>query len=83
MKSQLAETVRLMETIRPLLADGRPETVGAVLGELVAFFLAGHHPTMRTEARQMLFELIDDLVPVAIEEMIEQGRVPREWSMYQ
>jgi hypothetical protein len=38
---------------------------------------------MRTEARQMLFELIDDLVPVAIEEMIEQGRVPREWSMYQ
>jgi hypothetical protein len=27
----------------------------------------------------MLLELIDDLVPVSIEEMIEQGRVPRQW----
>lgn len=76
---QQARAARLVEIIRPLLAGETPEAVGAALGELVAIFLAGHHPSMRADARQMLLELIDDLVPVSIEQMIEQGRVPREW----
>jgi hypothetical protein len=72
--------VRLVQMIRPLLAGNQPEAVGAALGELVAIFLAGHHPSTRAEARQTLLELIDELVPVSIEEMIEQGRVPMEWQ---
>jgi hypothetical protein len=79
MTGEQQSAAQLVHIIRPLLAGSQPEAVGAALGELVAIFLAGHHPSMRTESRQMLLELIDDLVPVSIEEMIEQGRVPRQW----
>jgi hypothetical protein len=70
---------QLVHIIRPLLAGSEPEAVGAAVGELAAIFLAGHDPSIRADARQMLFKLIDELVPVSIDEMIEQGRVPREW----
>jgi hypothetical protein len=33
----------------------------------------------RAEQRQMMIELVDDLVPVLVEEMIEQGVLPAEW----
>jgi hypothetical protein len=79
MTGEQQRAAQLVHIIRPLLAGSQPEAVGAALGELVAFFLAGFHPSERADQRQMLFDLIDNLVPVSIEEMIEQGRVPRQW----
>jgi len=69
---------QLVHIIRPLLASSQPEAVGAALGELVAIFLASFHPSRRADQRRMLLELIDDLVPVLVEEMIEQGRVSKQ-----
>jgi hypothetical protein len=66
----------LVEQIRPLLAGRPPQLAGAVLGELVAIFIGQFAPALRAEQRQMLIELVDDLVPVMVEEMIEQGVLP-------
>ena len=53
-------TIRLLvEEIRPLLAGQKPEVIGAVLGELVALYIACHRPSHRREVRQQFLELID------------------------
>jgi hypothetical protein len=66
--------------LKPAFATREPEIVGAALGELVAIFLAGHHPSMRDTARRLLLEYIDELIPVVAEEMIAEGIAPREWQ---
>jgi hypothetical protein len=40
---------------------------------------ASSRPNCAPEQRQMMIELVDDLVPVLVEEMIEQGVLPAEW----
>jgi hypothetical protein len=66
--------------IHHMLAGQGPEVQGAVIGELVAVFLAGHHPGLRANQRKLLDELIDDLIPICIEEMIDAGKVPPEMA---
>ena len=61
------------------LKSSRLEIAGAVLGELLAIFVAGHHPGMRDEAFNMVINLARDLVSPTIEEMIADGRAPPEW----
>jgi hypothetical protein len=78
---RVADATRLVQTIRPLLAGSQPDAVGTALGELVAIFIAGHHPSQRGEARRLLFELINDLTPVVLREMIDDGTAPREWLL--
>lgn len=74
-------TIRLLvEEIRPSLAGQKPEVIGAVLGELVALYIAGHHPSHRREVRQLFLELIDHKVPIALDEIISDGTVPKEWK---
>ena len=70
---------QLINQISPLLADSSPEIVGATLGQLCATFIASHAPPLRAESVRLLHELIDELTPVVIEEMIEAGRVPESW----
>ena len=53
------------EQIKPLLANLGPDVQGAVLADLVALFLAGHHPATRDEFAGMWWELAQNLVPVA------------------
>jgi hypothetical protein len=73
------DITHLVRTLRPAFATHEPGIVGAALGELAAFFIAGHHPSMRDTARKMLFDYIDELVPVVLEEMIEEGAAPPNW----
>ena len=74
-------TIRLLvEEIRPLLAGQKPEVIGAVLGELVALYIASHHPSHRREVRQLFLKLVDLKVSIALDEMISDGAVPKEWK---
>jgi hypothetical protein len=70
---------RLVDNLRPVLAARDPQVVGIVLGELVAIFIAGHHPSMRESAKQMMFDYITDLLPAVLEEIIDQGLAPEAW----
>jgi hypothetical protein len=75
----LERAVRVAEKIKPLLAGLPPEVQGAVLGQLVAIWSAGHHPSIRDERWRDLVMLIRELTPVEIEIMIEADRVAPEW----
>ncbi|TYL87464.1 hypothetical protein [Bradyrhizobium cytisi] len=69
----------LVEALKPLFADQAPEVVGAVLGQLLAVMVAGHCPELRDEAMKLVIDMARDLVPVEVEQLIEQGRVGEEW----
>lgn len=74
------ETVQLETELREVLAGRDPDIVGAALGMIVATYLVGIPPSVRRDTRYMLIELIDDLVPIVLGEMIESGRVPADWK---
>lgn len=67
-----AEIIALVALIRPLLAGRRGEVQGAVLADLLAIWLAGHHVAGDAEATQSLraellalhLEGVTKLVPV-------------------
>ncbi|KRQ99311.1 hypothetical protein [Bradyrhizobium valentinum] len=69
----------LVEKIKPILAGQNPGVVGAALGELLAIFVASHAPELREASFKLLLEVSENLTPLVIEEMIDEGRVPPEW----
>lgn len=71
---------RLVKRIMPLLAGKGPEIQGGALADLVAIFIAGHHPGLRDEVLQMHIDLVRQLVPVNLGMMKDQGRIPPEWE---
>jgi hypothetical protein len=57
--SQISEVVAIIAQIRPLLAGHVPEVQGAVLADLLAIWLAGHHVAGDEDAtRKMRAELL-------------------------
>jgi hypothetical protein len=72
--------MRLSMMIRPLLAGRAPEVQGAVLGELVSLFIAGHHPQLRDEILEQHIKLVRDLIPECEKEIIRLwGSKPEGW----
>jgi hypothetical protein len=69
----------LVNEISPLLDGRAPEVTRMVLAELVATFIAGHHPTSRADALEVIVKCSWNLVPVIVDEMIKEGRAPDEW----
>ena len=69
----------LVEEARELFAGKSPEVQGAAIAQLLAIFIAGHAPELRAVSRNLLIEVIDNLVPVIVEQMIEDGRAPEWW----
>jgi hypothetical protein len=69
----------LKEQVWPLLEGQPPDSLGAALGEMCATFLAAHSAEHRVKQRRLLIELIDNLLPLIIEEKIEAGIVPPSW----
>ena len=59
----------LATKIRTLLAGNSPEVVGGALAELLAIFIAGHHPGLRNEVMDAHTKCVNTLVPVVAEEM--------------
>jgi hypothetical protein len=70
---------QLVELILPILAGETPEAQGATLAHLLAQFIAGHAPPLREGSLIALIECVERLVPVIVEEMIDDGRVPPDW----
>ncbi|MBR0753534.1 hypothetical protein JQ604_15200 [Bradyrhizobium jicamae] len=69
----------MVKMIEPVFAGVPPEIAGAVLGQLLAKLVAGHHPIMRDEAMRLVIDMARDLVPIEVEEMIERGQCGPEW----
>ena len=65
--------------IRPLLAGHDPTIQGAALADLLALFIAGHHPKLRDGVLETTVELVRKLIPVNVEMMIEAGKAPSDW----
>jgi hypothetical protein len=70
---------KIVLRIRPMLAGHDPDVVGAALAELVAIFFASHHPKLRGEQRDIWVRTMDDLIPVCLEQMIDEGKAPPQW----
>lgn len=79
MRESLRQSDAVVEQMRPILAGQNPEVQGAAIAQLLAIFIAGHAPPMRDDARRLLMDCADGLVPIMVEEMIEAGRAPPEW----
>jgi hypothetical protein len=77
---ETAEQEAIVAAIKPLLAGQEPAIQGAALAELLAIFLAGHHPAAREEIRAMHISAVRDLVPVAEREMFGDGPRPDGWD---
>jgi len=66
----------VVDRIKKILAHREPEFQGAVLGELVAIFVAAHHPALRDMAIDMHVGLVRELVPVIERELFGPGGFP-------
>jgi hypothetical protein len=62
-----------------LMKGNPPGKVGAALALVVATFINGHAPKLRFKAHVELLKLVDELLPVILEEMIAHGVVPPGW----
>jgi len=71
----------LVERIRPILAGhiDDPEVVGATLAHLLAIFVAAHNPELRENSLTMVIDCAKSLVPVIVDELIDEGRAPDDW----
>lgn len=72
---QKAEEV--VAAIKPLLAGQGQAVQGAVLADLAATWIAGHHPDMRLAAMGSLVRLIADLIEENEKEIFGAGGFPR------
>jgi hypothetical protein len=58
------EHADIIERIRPMLAGKHPALQSAVVADLAAIWLAGHHRDLREELLTIHVQLIRELVPV-------------------
>lgn len=80
--NEIVETMHrargLVQKIRPILAHQGPETQGAVLVDLVAIWLAGHHPAVRDETLSTFLDTLTKLIVVNEKIMFGDGGFPTE-----
>jgi hypothetical protein len=57
-------TLKVVEIIRPFLAGRHPAVQSAILGELLATWLAGHPPEVRKDILSDHIDLVLGLVPL-------------------
>lgn len=58
------EVMETVESMKPLLAGKAPIIQGAVLGDLLATWLAGHPPMMREQLIELHIDAVRALVPI-------------------
>ena len=81
-RKDAAQTIaaeKLYRQVLDILAGNNDEIVGAVIGQVLAVWIAAHHPMLRDEVSAMLFGMVRDLVPMTVEEMIESGKCGDDW----
>lgn len=70
--------VDLVERIRPLLSGQPPEVIGAVLFELTATYLAGHHPDLRQEVWEAHIAMLPEMVAENEKHMFGAAGFPKK-----
>jgi hypothetical protein len=70
---------RIVNQIRPLLANQPPDIQGGVLIELLATFIAGHHPLLRDELLTLHVNIVRELVPECEAEIFATRERPPDW----
>lgn len=74
------EAIELAEAMRPLLAGKPPGVQGGALAELVAIWVAGHHPALRDIILPHWVETMKQMIPVAEKEIFGDGPRPGGWE---
>lgn len=78
------KTMRQVEDLRKAMARllaGKPAMVqGAALADLLATWIAGHHPDLRDEVLALHLEYVNWLVEVNAKHLVELGTLPPEWQ---
>jgi hypothetical protein len=69
----------VVEQIRAILSGKPPELQGAALADLLAIFLAGHHPKLRDEILRLHIETVRNLIPINERELFPDGK-PFGWD---
>jgi len=54
----------IVEPMRLLFANHGPDVQGAALVELLAIYIAGHHPKVRAETLRLMLHAMRELVPI-------------------
>jgi hypothetical protein len=52
----------IVERCRPIFAGNSPDAIGIALMDLVATWLAGHHPALRTECLRCWLEALPGMI---------------------
>ena len=80
MKPDPALALGLSREIRPKLAGHPPEIQGGALADLVALYIAGHHPAIREEVLALWIEMVRQLIEPSEQQIAEsRGGFPPEW----
>lgn len=69
----------VLNQVRPLLAGRPPEVQGAILAELLATFIAAHHPSLREEILTIHVDIVRKLVPECEAEIFAKRERPKDW----
>lgn len=69
----------IVARIKPLLAGLGPEAQGIVIADLLATYLAGHHPAVRDDALAVFLDCVRDLVGLNEQELFRDGK-PEGWE---
>jgi len=59
----------LVDRIKPVLAHHDPAVQGGVCADLMAIWIAGHHPDLREKALWDVIAAVRDLVPINAAQM--------------
>ena len=72
---------RIVDRIRPVLAGHPPELQGAVLADLLAMWIAGHHPVLRDEILTLHIDGVRKLIAPNEAAIFDQrGGKPPGWE---
>ena len=75
------EVTELVNKIKKHLRGKGPELQGAALCDLLAMFLAGHHPSLRDDVLEIHLNTVRALVPVNEAALFEHyGGRPEGWD---
>ena len=80
-KAQAEEAMTLSREIQPMLKGRTAEVQGAALADLLAIFIAGHHPDLREEILRWHIKITRSLIPASVKQIREQqpGKLPEDW----
>ena len=76
----VAESKRIIEELRPMFYAMDPRVAGAVLGQLLALYFAGHNPrTIRRSTKKAFYLMVDHMVALMDGRSASPWKRPTPW----